>query len=93
VHNTQPWWFGTRGSRVTLHDDAYPRDPEHTDPYFAERDFARGQGWGLLGDDQQDATGVVALLTTGTDERAEWLAAGQALQGGTAARRRGPHRW
>jgi nitroreductase len=63
-----------------VHDDAYPRDPEHTDPYFAERDFARGQGWGLLGDGQQDATGVVALLTTGTDERTHWLAAGQALQ-------------
>jgi nitroreductase len=63
-----------------VHDDAYPRDPERTDPYFAERDFARGQGWGLLGDDQQDATGVVALLTTGADGRTDWLAAGQALQ-------------
>src|SRR5262245_37771149 len=21
VHNTQPWWFGTRGSTVTLHAD------------------------------------------------------------------------
>jgi hypothetical protein len=63
-----------------VHDDAYPRDPEHTDPYFAERDFARGQGWGLLGDDQQDATGVVALLTTDADGRGDWLRAGQALQ-------------
>jgi nitroreductase len=63
-----------------VHDDAYPRDPERTDPYFAERDFARGQGWGLLGDDQQDATGVVALLTTAADERTDWLTAGQALQ-------------
>jgi len=63
-----------------VHDDAYPKAHEHTDPYFAERDFARGQGWGLLGDDQQDATGVVALITTDTDERAAWLRAGQALQ-------------
>lgn len=22
VHNTQPWWFGTRGSTVTLHADS-----------------------------------------------------------------------
>jgi hypothetical protein len=63
-----------------VHDDAYPRTHEHTDPYFAERDFARGQGWGLLGDDQQDATGVVALFTTDADERTDWLRAGQALQ-------------
>jgi hypothetical protein len=63
-----------------VHADTYPRDPEHTDPYFAERDFARGQGWGLLGDDQQDATGVVALLTTDADGRGDWLRAGQALQ-------------
>jgi hypothetical protein len=63
-----------------VHADSYPRHPEHTDPYFAERDFARGQGWGLLGDDQQDATGVVALLTTDADGRGDWLRAGQALQ-------------
>ncbi|MDN3358932.1 hypothetical protein [Actinomadura sp. DC4] len=63
-----------------VHDDAYPQTHEHTDPYFAERDFARGQGWGLLGDDQQDATGVVVLITTDTDERPDWLRAGQALQ-------------
>ena len=63
-----------------VHDDAYPRRPDHTDPYYAQRDFARGQGWGLIGDDQQDATGVVAVLTTGADGRAEWLRAGQALQ-------------
>ena len=63
-----------------VHAEAYPQDPEHTDPYFAERDFARGQGWGLLGDDQQAATGVVALLTTGADGRGDWLRTGQALQ-------------
>jgi hypothetical protein len=63
-----------------VHDDAYRHAREHTDPYFAERDFARGQGWGLVGDDQQDAAGVVALLTTDADERTDWLQAGQALQ-------------
>jgi hypothetical protein len=68
------------GRRDGVHDDAYPRAHEHTDPYFAERDFARGQGWGVLGDDQQDAIGVVVLLTTDADERAAWLRAGQALQ-------------
>ncbi len=63
-----------------VHDDAYPRTHERTDPYFAERDFGRGQGWGLFGDDQQDVTGVVALLTTDGDGRADWLRTGQALQ-------------
>jgi hypothetical protein len=31
VHNTQPWWFGTRGSRVTLHADT-DRRLEVADP-------------------------------------------------------------
>jgi nitroreductase len=63
-----------------VHEEAYPRHSRRTDPYFAQRDFARGQGWGLIGDDQQDATGVVAVLTTDADARADWLRAGQALQ-------------
>jgi len=63
-----------------VHDNAYPRDPERTDPNFAQRDYARGQGWGLLGDDRQETTGVVTLLTTGADGRTDWLRAGQALQ-------------
>jgi hypothetical protein len=63
-----------------VHDDAYPREPERTDPYFAARDFARGQGWGLTGGDRQEATGIVALLTTDADGRTDWLRAGQALQ-------------
>ena len=63
-----------------VHDDAYPREPEHTDPDFAARGFARGHGWGLTGGEQQEATGVVALLLTDEDGRADWLRAGQALQ-------------
>jgi len=60
--------------------DAYPREPEHTDPHFAARDFARGQGWGSHGDDSHDTTGVVALLMTPGDAPADWLNAGMALQ-------------
>jgi hypothetical protein len=68
------------GRRDGVHEDAYPRDPARTDPHFAQRDFARGHGWGLTDDERHGTTGVVALLTTKTDERAAWLQAGQALQ-------------
>jgi hypothetical protein len=63
-----------------VHDHAYPRDPERTEPHYAARDYARGHRWGFTDDERQAATGVVALLTTGTDGRADWLRAGQALQ-------------
>lgn len=63
-----------------VHEDAYPREAERTDPHFAARDFARGHGWGLTDDERYGATGVVALLTTNTDERADWVNAGQGLQ-------------
>lgn len=69
------------GRRDGVHDDAYPRDRERTEPHFAARDFACGQGWGLTDDERQGATGVVALLTTATDGRDAWLRAGQGLQG------------
>ncbi|GAA0997112.1 NAD(P)H nitroreductase [Acrocarpospora macrocephala] len=61
--------------------DAYPQQARRTHPHFAQRDYARGQGWGNP-DDQPMATdtGVVALLTTRSDTRADWLRAGQALQ-------------
>ncbi|GAA0354670.1 nitroreductase family protein [Actinoallomurus spadix] len=61
---------------------AYPREAAHTDPHFAARDFARGQGWGrtearhLTG----DRTGTVVMVMTREDTAADWLAAGQALQ-------------
>jgi hypothetical protein len=63
-----------------VHEAAYPRGPDHADPHFAARDFARGQGWGAAGGERPEATGVVALLTTTRDDRADWLRAGQALQ-------------
>jgi hypothetical protein len=63
-----------------VHEDAYPRDSERTDPHYAARDFARGHGWGLTDDERQEATGVVALLTTRSDGRADRLRAGQGLQ-------------
>jgi hypothetical protein len=68
------------GRRDGVHDDAYPRDPERTDPHYAARDFARGHGWGLTDDERHGATGVVAILTTKGDGRGEWLRAGQGLQ-------------
>lgn len=68
------------GRRDGVHADAYPRDPERTDPHFAARDFARGHGWGLTDDERYGATGVVALLTTKADGRDAWLRAGQGLQ-------------
>ncbi len=46
-----------------VHDDAYPREPERTDPHYATRDYARGYGWGLVGGSGMDAT---PTLKTGT---------------------------
>lgn len=75
-------WAPRPGSsrRDGVRDDAYPRDPERTDPHYAARDFARGHGWGRTDDERQEATGIVAILTTKADGRADWLQAGQGLQ-------------
>ena len=76
-------WAPAPGSRRPdgVPPGAYPREPEHTEPDFAARDFARGQGWGRQdGDGSGGATGVVALLMTPGDTPSDWLAAGQALQ-------------
>jgi hypothetical protein len=59
---------------------AYPAAPRRTDPHFAQRDYARGHSWGAAEAAGQTSTGLVAVLTTPGDTRAEWLAAGQALQ-------------
>jgi hypothetical protein len=75
-------WAPRPGSRRRdgIHDDAYQRDPRQLDPQFAQRDYARGHGWGLTADERQGAAGVVVLLTMKADDRAAWLQAGQALQ-------------
>ncbi|MBB2910816.1 hypothetical protein FHS43_002079 [Streptosporangium becharense] len=59
----------------------YPREPRRTRPHFAQRDYAHGHPWGS-GADQffSTSTGLVAILTTVTDSRKDWITAGQALQ-------------
>lgn len=62
---------------------AYPAQPEHTEPQFAGRDYARGHGWGLPPGQEEPvvrSAGVVGLLTTSVDHPADWVHAGQALQ-------------
>jgi hypothetical protein len=75
-------WAPRPGSvrRDGVHEDAYPRDTGRTDPHYAARDFARGHGWGVADDERDGATGVVTVLTTRTDGRADWVRAGQGLQ-------------
>jgi hypothetical protein len=54
-----------------------------SEPYFPGRDFAHGHGWGqapLSSATLARAAGVVGLLTTSADRRADWVNAGQALQ-------------
>jgi hypothetical protein len=75
------WVPAPGGERLDgVHEPGCPRDPDHIDPDFAGRDFARGQGWGLVGGERREATGVVVLLTTTGDGRADWIRAGEALQ-------------
>ncbi|MEU0568536.1 hypothetical protein ABZ297_24580 [Nonomuraea sp. NPDC005983] len=59
---------------------AYPRKEAAGDPEFPQRDYAWRHDWGGPAQGGPTTTGLVALLTTGGDERAEWIAAGQALQ-------------
>jgi hypothetical protein len=62
---------------------AYPASPGHSEPDFPGRDFAHGQAWGLppsMMSPLHRSAGVVAVLATGVDEPADWVAAGQALQ-------------
>jgi len=62
---------------------SYPNRPEHTDPDFPGRDFAYGHHWGmqsLCSPAAYHSPGVVCLLTTAQDRRADWISAGQALQ-------------
>ncbi|MFA1541782.1 Acg family FMN-binding oxidoreductase [Actinomadura monticuli] len=72
-----------------VQEGAYPqRSPQavpQTVPHFADRDFARGHGWGVQV--APDAPGVGAgvvglalLLVSGGDAPADWLRSGQAMQ-------------
>ncbi len=78
-------WVPRPGSmrRDGVPDTSYPRRPEHTDPDFPSRDFARGRGWGLPRFGSPAAyrsAGVVCLLTTTHDRPVDWVSSGQALQ-------------
>jgi hypothetical protein len=61
---------------------AYPARPERTVPYFPAPGFARGLGWGLppLSTLPGRSAGTVCLLATSSDDPADWIGAGQALQ-------------
>jgi len=61
---------------------AYPARAERTSPYFPSPDFARGRGWGHppLSIVPGRSAGTVCLLETSSDEPADWIGAGQALQ-------------
>jgi hypothetical protein len=61
---------------------AYPARAERTFPYFPGRDFARGRGWGRppLSTIPGRSAGVVCVLATRSDQPADWVNAGQALQ-------------
>ncbi|MBA9005245.1 Acg family FMN-binding oxidoreductase [Thermomonospora cellulosilytica] len=79
-------WAPEPGSRRSdgVQDGSYPRQDERTEPHFAARGFARGQGWGSVPEAKAAsgdlAVGTVALLTTRADGPEDWLRAGQALQ-------------
>lgn len=62
---------------------AYPAQPMRTEPNFPARDFAHGHGWGLPPSENAElarSAGVVAMLTTTSDHKTDWVNAGQALQ-------------
>ena len=76
-------WSPAPGSRRLdgVHETAYPSVSERTEPNFPMRDFSRGHGWGSPEPGSAGSSvGVVAMLTTRGDTRADWLTAGQALQ-------------
>jgi len=69
-----------RGDGVPPH--AYPARAERTFPYFPAPGFARGRGWGRppLSTLPGRSAGTVCVLATRSDEPADWVGAGQALQ-------------
>lgn len=71
----------TRGDGVPA--DAYPANPDRTEPDFAQRDYSRDHLWGYDRPPRRDrptSPGLVAVLSTIDDTREDWLRAGQALQ-------------
>ena len=70
----------TRGDGVPA--TGYPARAERTFPDFPSPDFARGRGWGQppLSIAPGRSAGVVCVLATGSDQPADWVNAGQALQ-------------
>jgi nitroreductase len=78
-------WVSPPGSprRDGLPATSYPARLVHTFPDFPGRDFSHGRGWGYPATSAAWAArsaGVVCLLTTAGDHRADWVNAGQALQ-------------
>ncbi|MBV2364155.1 Acg family FMN-binding oxidoreductase [Streptomonospora nanhaiensis] len=73
-------WVRPPGDRAPegVHAEDFP-DTSDADSLFPGRDYGQGRVRGMLAV-RGMATGTVALLTTATDTRAAWLAAGQALQ-------------
>ncbi|TDC68564.1 hypothetical protein E1200_11210 [Actinomadura sp. GC306] len=67
--------------RDGVQEGGYPRRTPRTAPHFPARDFARGQGWGVAGTEDDTAlTGLVVLLVSAGDTPADWVRSGQALQ-------------
>jgi len=78
------WAPGPRSDRRDgVPATAYLAKQERVEPSFPDRDYAHGRGWGLppAGEGQiPRSAGVVAILTTSTDQPHDWISAGQALQ-------------
>ena len=76
-------WAPAPGSTRSdgVHQGAYPELIPPTDPHFPGRDFARGHGWGTVGDEPADpSTGLVMIVATPGDTPPDWIGSGQALQ-------------
>ena len=83
VRELTAWTSGPGSSRADgVPATAYPARAERTFPHFPSPDFARGRGWGQppLSTMPGRSAGVVCLLSTSSDQPADWINAGQALQ-------------
>ncbi|MCF6467832.1 hypothetical protein FAF44_05325 [Nonomuraea sp. MG754425] len=75
-------WARPPGSTRTdgVPAESYPRRPAPTQPGFPQRQYSWRHDWGVEGESGEASVGVVAVLTTRGDDRADRIAAGQALQ-------------